>query len=761
MSYTLTGAIGIGGSGSLTKNGTAGLLTIANSTNSYTGGTFINGGTLALGINNGLPVGSASVFPLLSLGSGTSNGTFNLSGNSQSIGALAVGAGAAAANQVITTSIGSSTLAFSGNNTGSISTFGGTIGDSAPSGGTLGLTVSSGTLDLTAGNAAYHGVTYIPGGTLVVSSLPNTSSILNGGALAFVGSNTNISAPITNNGQINYSGGSGTLSGLIQPALLYTTLGPTLNVAGGGLTISGSASFPYKINVFGGGTLSVPTGGSLNAIASDSSSALSVGFGSITTPGNLVIAGGTVTVQMPISVLSATSSVSTLIMSGGFLQASINPQGLAGGISISGYSSVSGGLISISTSAGAITSLGLAGGTMDVSGGTVSADGNIVVGSGQGGVFNQSGGLVTCGGSLSLGYLFQGSHGTGGGTANLSGGTLDLSQPGANGNLYNGYANSSTVNISGSATVIVPTFNMGYGSLGYSNSAIVNTLNLNGGTLQTNAIVNSFNGIDTNTVNFNGGLLISAGGNLNLLTGLTNAFVLAGGARINDGGYSIFISQNLQSGVSHDGGLTKSGPGTLFLAGSNNYNGGTQVQEGVLQVGNSSALGVGGLAANGGTLDLEGNSVTVNSLSGAAGIITDYGFFGGTTTLTVNQATNTTFGGQIIDGATNLVALSLTGSGRLTLTGTDSYTGGTTVSGGALIVANAGGLANGSSLTVGDASAFAPAPVVPSSAGGSGLNAAIAAVPEPGTLALLAAALGGAAVYRRFRQRTYSSPSAR
>ena len=57
LSYTLTGSSGIGGAGSLTKNGSAGLLTIAN-TNAYTGGTFINGGTLALGTNNGLPVGS-------------------------------------------------------------------------------------------------------------------------------------------------------------------------------------------------------------------------------------------------------------------------------------------------------------------------------------------------------------------------------------------------------------------------------------------------------------------------------------------------------------------------------------------------------------------------------------------------------------------------------------------------------------------------------------------------------------------------------
>jgi autotransporter-associated beta strand protein len=249
----------------------------------------------------------------------------------------------------------------------------------------------------------------------------------------------------------------------------------------------------------------------------------------------------------------------------------------------------------------------------------------------------------------------------GGGTANLSGGTLDLALPGEDGNLYNGYGQSSTVNISGSACVIVPTFNMGHASVsGYSSSGIVNTLNLNGGTLNINAIVNDGSGLDTNTVNFNGGRLQATSDNVNFLSGMTHAYVKAGGALINDGGFAITIAQNLQSGASPDGGLVKSGSGTLTLNGSN------------------------------------------------------------------------------------------------------TYMGGTTVSDGTLIVANVEAIADGTSLTVGNPSAFAPAPVVPSSAvaGGSGLNAAIAPVPEPGTLALWAAVLGSAAVYRSLRRRTCSSLSA-
>src|SRR5262249_38193585 len=142
----------------------------------------------------------------------------------------------------------------------------------------------------------------------------------------------------------------------------------------------------------------------------------------------------------------------------------------------------------------------------------------------------------------------------------------------------------------GSATVIVPTFNMGFGSANYSNSAIVNTLNLNGGTLETNNIVNAFNGQDTNTVNFNGGTLVATVGSVDLVSGMTRAFVLAGGARINDGGNQIVMSQNLQSGASADGGLLKTGAGILTLTGTNTYNGSTSVPEGTLVIATAAAL---------------------------------------------------------------------------------------------------------------------------------------------------------------------------
>ena len=109
-------------------------------------------------------------------------------------------------------------------------------------------------------------------------------------------------------------------------------------------------------------------------------------------------------------------------------------------------------------------------------------------------------------------------------------------------------------------------------------------------------------------------------------------------------------------------------------------------------------------------------------------------------------------GGNFIEISQNLQSgaspdggLTKSGAGTLVLSGSNTYNGGTTVLDGKLVVTNAWGLADGSSLTVGDPSAFA-SPVVPSTAGAG----AAAAMPEPGSLALLAAvATAGWAVWRR------------
>ncbi len=174
------------------------------------------------------------------------------------------------------------------------------------------------------------------------------------------------------------------------------------------------------------------------------------------------------------------------------------------------------------------------------------------------------------------------------------------------------------------------------------------------------------------TVALTGGSIVNSSGGLGSLSAA--AFNLTGGT----------ISANLGGAA---GVLTMSGSGLALLSGSNTYGGGTQVSAGVLQLGSATALGTGGLAANGGTLDMAGFSATVTSFSGAAGVVTD-SLFATPGTLTVDQAIATTFGGSINDGQ-GQTALMMMGGGTLTLSGTNTYTGGTSIAAdGSVLIVN-------------------------------------------------------------------------
>jgi autotransporter-associated beta strand protein len=144
-------------------------------------------------------------------------------------------------------------------------------------------------------------------------------------------------------------------------------------------------------------------------------------------------------------------------------------------------------------------------------------------------------------------------------------------------------------------------------SIGHTATGI-GTVNLDGGTLTTR-IVESPGAASggSSTLNLNGGVLQANADNANFMAGLTAANVLAGGAVIDSGSYSIAINQNLLDGGGN-GGLTKNGTGTLVLNGVNTYTGGTIVNAGtlagsgtipgVVQVNNGAQLAAGVGAAN-------------------------------------------------------------------------------------------------------------------------------------------------------------------
>ena len=132
----------------------------------------------------------------------------------------------------------------------------------------------------------------------------------------------------------------------------------------------------------------------------------------------------------------------------------------------------------------------------------------------------------------------------------------------------------------------------------------IGTLNLNGGTLTTHSVglnVNTFNFIPqslwgTGVFNFNGGVLQASANNPSqgtFMGGLSAAYVQSGGANISTNYPLDTISQALVHDPSvtiTDGGLTKTGSGTLTLSGTNTFNGPTTVSSGTLTIANALAL---------------------------------------------------------------------------------------------------------------------------------------------------------------------------
>ena len=136
--------------------------------------------------------------------------------------------------------------------------------------------------------------------------------------------------------------------------------------------------------------------------------------------------------------------------------------------------------------------------------------------------------------------------------------------------------------------------------------------------------------------------------NIDTLLGNTTAFT--GGAILGiDTTGGNFTYGTVINGSNDPIGLTKMGTNSLTLSGNNSYSYGTTISSGTLQVGNTNALGTGGVALSAGVLDLASYSPSVGALSGTAGsTITNNSAT--PATLTTNVASGTsTFAGVITD----------------------------------------------------------------------------------------------------------------
>ncbi len=135
--------------------------------------------------------------------------------------------------------------------------------------------------------------------------------------------------------------------------------------------------------------------------------------------------------------------------------------------------------------------------------------------------------------------------------------------------------------------------------------------------------------------------------------------------------------------VSGTAALTKAGTGTIVLSGANTYNGGTNLNAGILNVGSAGAIGTSGtISFGGGTLQYSAANTTDYSNRFSTAASQQYNV--NTNSQTVTWATNlTSSGGTLTKG----------GAGTLTLSGTAStYTGGTFINAGTLVYTNDGNL---------------------------------------------------------------------
>jgi fibronectin-binding autotransporter adhesin len=146
----------------------------------------------------------------------------------------------------------------------------------------------------------------------------------------------------------------------------------------------------------------------------------------------------------------------------------------------------------------------------------------------------------------------------------------------------------------------------------------------------------------------------------------------------------------LSGGVSGSGSVVVNGQSQsrALLSGSSSYTGGTTLTSGTLAAGNTNAFGTGLLAVNGGVLDLNGQAVSVGTLSGSSGgLVTSA--VAGPASLNVNQTGNADFAG-IVQNGSGVVSLAKSGVGTLFISGSNSYSGDTTVTSGQIRTAGNG-----------------------------------------------------------------------
>jgi autotransporter-associated beta strand protein len=332
--------------------------------------------------------------------------------------------------------------------------------------------------------------------------------------------------------------GSGTLT-LSSSGNTYT--GPTTVSAGTlAMTTANRISSSSKISIGGGSTFAYSSGADSSFFLASGQAVEGTGTGVATFNTGNNSGNGLVTVDN--NTFSHTGS-GTLKFQRLDIRGMNNM--LTGGNVEAGVSSSRRGLLVGNTSAGTFT---LSAGTF-TSLGEISTFSDVIGVNGVLGTFNISGGNYVNAGLLAFGI----------GTTAHRGGTLNIN--------------------SGTATI---------GTLLYDSSTATGNqgiVNLNGGTLTVGTV--TYASGTTREFNFNGGQLV-ANGNLTFSSSLTHN-VKSGGAKIDTSDKTVTVNGALVNS-GNGGGLTKTGSGTLVLAGENTYTGLTTIATGTLKLAKTNAI---------------------------------------------------------------------------------------------------------------------------------------------------------------------------
>jgi autotransporter-associated beta strand protein len=642
VNYSLTGTGGIAGVAGVTKSGT-GTLSIS-SPNTYTGGTVISGGTIAISDD-------------ASLGDVTGNLTY--SGN----GTLRLNAGFDTYRSQVINSGVSATIDTNGfnlvQNDGAISGDGTLVKNGAGTLDLLNNTYTGGTIlnagTLTVANSSSLGATTGPlsfsgNGTLLVGGTINSTRpySISGGVTATIDTNSNT---LTQGGVVS---GTGTLNkdglGMLAMTGNSTFSGP-ITVSAGTLKFSGSGAVAST-------SLSIATGATFEWARDAAVSATLTGAGTVlrsSTAGNAVFSGvntsftgdwnitsgyvgltnddvvGASTVGMTWNgggifftatgnTLSATRTI-TLGASGGILNGSTGNTN-----TFASKFTGAGNLNKVSGERAILTAVNDFTGNISISGGgTLEIGGAGRFGSGTyaGAISNANTFAVNTTANQTLSGVISGA----GGLTKANSGTLVIDATNTlSGNVA--ISGGTVVVNSGKSLAWTAATKTGANSLVISGGAVLELaawgawgptgplgqLNYNDGYLRMNAGTIRLAASDATLANR--GINIDAGGaTLEAASGV--AWSMGGGSNALHGTGTLTLTGNgggtVQTAITTSGGLIKSGSGTWSLTGANTYTGDTVVNGGTLAVNGTAIADANKLVISGGKVQPTGTE-TVNTL---------------------------------------------------------------------------------------------------------------------------------------------------